>query len=201
MTAEEYFDSLAAVWDGEFVVCALGESANGWWNATHSDVAYYMHGAMGFASSFALGLALAAPERRVWALDSDGGLAMNLGGLLTEASLQPVNLTHVVLNNHCYQSLRGTPLVNGGRTDYASVARAAGIADVHEVSEPADLVRCVQARDRHTLIIADVAPRRGGEGRFEQPPPLPFEGPEIKYRFGRHTERELGRPVFGPRGY
>jgi hypothetical protein len=32
---------------------------------------------------------------------------MNLGGLLTEASLQPGNLKHFVLSNRCYQTLRG----------------------------------------------------------------------------------------------
>jgi thiamine pyrophosphate-dependent acetolactate synthase large subunit-like protein len=37
-------------------------------------------GAMGFASSFELGLAVSVPEREIWILDSDGGAAMNAGG-------------------------------------------------------------------------------------------------------------------------
>ena len=44
---------------GEAVaVCALGMAANEWWAATKSEDSFYMHGAMGFAASFALGLAL-----------------------------------------------------------------------------------------------------------------------------------------------
>ncbi|HYC47725.1 MAG TPA: aldehyde dehydrogenase, partial [Burkholderiales bacterium] len=41
------------------VVCALGMAANEWWAITRSEDSFYMHGAMGFAASFALGLALA----------------------------------------------------------------------------------------------------------------------------------------------
>lgn len=202
MTNDEYFATLARLRHDEFVVCALGESADGWWNATHSDTAYYMHGAMGYASSFGMGLALAAPERRVWVLDSDGGVCMNLGGLLTEASQQPCNLTHLVLDNHCYQSIRGAHLVNADRTDYMAIARGAGIENVRPVATPEALETAItENQDRHVLVIADVERREGGSEQFEPPPPLPFEGPEIKYRFGRHTESALGRPVFGPKGY
>src|SRR5919204_281359 len=42
-------------------------------------------GCMGKASSLGLGLALGRPERRVWVLDGDGSLVMNLGTLVTMA--------------------------------------------------------------------------------------------------------------------
>src|SRR5919106_366518 len=105
MNNDEYIESLVSAWKDELVVCALGRSADGWWSATRSSECYYVEGAMGFASSVGLGLALAIPEVNVWVLDSDGGLAMNLGGVLTEASLQPPNLLRIVLNNHGYQCL------------------------------------------------------------------------------------------------
>jgi sulfopyruvate decarboxylase subunit beta len=204
MRRAEYFETVRDCWSGQLVVCALGDSADGWWEATGS-TAYYMHGAMGFASSFGVGLALALPDEEVWVLNSDGGLAMNLGGLLTEAATQPPNLLHVVLNNHCYQSLRGATLVNADRTDYAGIARAAGIANVSSPSTAEELARQVRSGgglDGHALVIADVEPRREGDLHALEPaPPLPFEGPEIKYRFGRHVEEKTGRRVFGPRGY
>lgn len=204
MTRDEYFGTLAECWDGQLVVCALGDSADGWWETTGSP-AYYMHGGMGFASSFGVGLALSLPDEEVWVLDSDGGLAMNLAGLLTEAALEPPNLLHIVLENHCYQSLRGAEIVNADRTDYAAIARGAGIANVRSAGTAEELARGVRAGasvERHAFLVADVEPQPGGDSHgLEPPPPLPFEGPEIKYRFGRHVEERTGRRVFGPRGY
>src|SRR6185503_17339922 len=47
-----------------------------WHSATKSEDSFYMHGAMGFAASFALGLALAAQKSSVWLFNSDGSLSM-----------------------------------------------------------------------------------------------------------------------------
>ena len=49
-------------------------------------------GAMGKASSLALGLALAQPDKKVLCLDGDGSLLMNLGALVTLANKAPKNL-------------------------------------------------------------------------------------------------------------
>ena len=49
-------------------------------------------GAMGKASSMALGVALARPKRKVLVLDCDGSLLMNLGSLVTIGNLAPANL-------------------------------------------------------------------------------------------------------------
>ena len=205
MTHEEYFEALLSAMDNEIVVCALGENGDGWWKLTESRSAFYQHGFMGFASSFALGLALSLPEERVWVLNSDGGIAMNLGGLLTEAAWQPPNLLHVILNNHCYQCLRGAELVNAERTDYAAVAHAMGIANVYAVTSHDDLRDAVhewQGMNQHALIVADVEPRGDAlQEQFQEPTVLPFEGPEIKYQFGRAIEERTGRQVFGPSGY
>jgi hypothetical protein len=39
------------------------------------------------------------------------------------------------------------------------------------------------------------------ETGFLRTPPMPYEGPEMKYRFGRALERRFGIEVFGPQGY
>jgi sulfopyruvate decarboxylase subunit beta len=203
MTHDEYFSVLKETWQDELVVCALGTTANAWWSATRNDRTFYMHAAMGFASSFGMGLALGLSSARVWVLDSDGGLAMNLGGLLTMASVRPANLTHVVLNNHGYQTLGGTSLVNSGRTDYAGVAEAAGMDNVTRATTSSMLQDAVvKAREKHhyALVVADVAPAPTSQ-RFEESPRLPFEGAEMKYRFGREIERSCGVQVFGPGGF
>jgi len=54
-------------------------------------------GAMGKASSFALGVALAQPDKRVIIFDGDGSLLMNLGTLVTIAEKAPKNLYHFLV--------------------------------------------------------------------------------------------------------
>lgn len=204
MTNEEYFDALTAAWSDQVVVAALGTSADGWWERTQSREALYVQAAMGFASSCALGLALALPGQEVWSLNSDGGLAMNLGGVLTEAGAQPGNLKHIVLDNHCYGCLHGASLVNDGRSDYAAIARGAGIGQARWVRSGNELLEALTAArgvDGYAFIVADVERPHRSSSSFEAPPPLPIEGPEIKYSVGRAMERRLGRPVFGPRGF
>lgn len=182
------------------VVCALGTAANGWWEVTRSEDSFYMHGAMGFAASFALGLAAAIPETTVWVINSDGSLSMNLGCLLTEAGQQPKNLKHFVIDNQCYQTVSNMPMVNQDGADYAVIARGAGIARALMIDNIEDLDR------KMPEINAAPGPyfihlRVEAEQDYQRPPPFSYEGPEMKYRFGRALERKLGIKVFGPTGF
>jgi thiamine pyrophosphate-dependent acetolactate synthase large subunit-like protein len=200
MKAAQAIEVLAAHRNGAVVVCALGMAANEWWAATRSEDSFYMHGAMGFAASFSLGLALALPDTPVWILNADGSLCMNLGCLLTEAAQAPQNLKHFVVDNGVYQTVGAVPMVNPGRTDYAALARAAGIRHARTVST------VEQLRQELPGMLAEVGPsfmslRVDPESSYAGTPPHDYEGPEMKYRFGRALERRLGIKVFGPNGY
>ena len=92
-------------------------------------------GAMGQASSLALGFALGAPERRVIVLDGDGSLLMNLGSLVTIANAAPNNLLHFVCENGTYEANGGHPIPGKDRVSFAGFARAAGYREAHEFSE------------------------------------------------------------------
>jgi sulfopyruvate decarboxylase subunit beta len=147
---------------GEAVaVCALGMAANEWWAATKSEDSFYMHGAMGFAASFALGLALSLPRVPVWLINADGSLCMNLGCLLTEASQRASNLKHFVVANGVYQTVGALPMVNEGRTDYAAIARAAGFAHARTIETFDELERQlpdIAAEDGPSLTVLKVEP-------------------------------------------
>ena len=200
MRTREAIEALAKRRGDAIAVCALGMAANEWWAATRSEDSFYMHGAMGFAASFALGLALSLPQAAVWLINADGSLCMNLGCLLTEASQAPRNLKHFVVANGVYQTVGALPMVNESRTDYAAIARATGIVrarTVESLDALEQLLPGIVAEDGPSFTVLRVEPESG----FLRTPPMTYEGPEMKYRFGRALERKLGIEVFGPQGY
>jgi thiamine pyrophosphate-dependent acetolactate synthase large subunit-like protein len=191
------FDLLAKRWRNELVVCTLGTVTSEWHARTQSDKAFHMH-AMGIAASFALGLALALSNTPVWLLDSDGGLTMSLGSLIAEGRHKPKNLVHFVLNNGTYQIIGGYPVVSQERIDFTSIARGAGFDHAERFDNLATFeseLDGLLTAGAHRFAVLDVV--------AEPPPkaPVPFEGAEIKYRFGRHIEQQEGVAVFGPYGY
>jgi thiamine pyrophosphate-dependent acetolactate synthase large subunit-like protein len=89
-----------------------------------------LSGAMGKASSLGLGLALAQPSKKVFVLDGDGSLLMNLGTLVTLANKSPKNLYHFLFNNGVYAVTGGQPIPGSDMTDWEGMARAAGYSAV-----------------------------------------------------------------------
>lgn len=86
---------------------------------------YLNVGSMGHASSVALGIALAKPDRHVVVLDGDSAAIMHLGALATIGSANAPNLMHVILNNGAHESVGGQPSA-GHLIDLTSVASACG---------------------------------------------------------------------------
>ena len=88
-------------------------------------------GAMGKASNVGLGVALAQPGRKVFVLDGDGSLLMNLGALVTTSTKQPKNFYHFLFNNGVYAVTGGQPIPGSdGVSDWEEIARGAGYAAV-----------------------------------------------------------------------
>jgi len=117
-------------------------------------------GSMGKASSFGLGLALARPDIRVWVLDTDGALLMNLGSLVTIARAKPANLLHVVYDNEAYDTTGGQPTPGAGIVDFCALARGAGYPVARAYDQPEDLERdlaSILAGPRPALVVLKVA--------------------------------------------
>ncbi len=81
---------------------------------------------MGLASSIGLGLALARPELRVFVLDGDGSLLMNLGSLATIGWTRPANLVLIVWDNEDYGTTGGQDTATAHGADLEAAARAMG---------------------------------------------------------------------------
>ena len=96
-------------------------------------------GAMGKASSLGLGMALAQPDKKVFVLDGDGSLLMNLGTLVTMSNKAPKNLYHFLFNNDVYAVTGGQPIPSSGVSDWEGMAKAAGYAAVFSFDNLEDL--------------------------------------------------------------
>ena len=125
--------------------------------------------AMGHATSVALGLALAQPDRRVIVLSGDGSLLMNLGSLVTVSAQAPRNLVIVVFVNGVYEvtGAQVTPRGSSFPVDYVGMARASGITSVFRWSlleEWRSGVRSALGADGPTVVVLDVAPVPGAVG-------------------------------------
>ena len=94
------------------IVVATYSSATDWLATVDRPLNYFAFGAMGLASSHALGLALARPDKRVIVLDGDGSLLMNLGTLVTIGAVAPKNFTHIVAHNGSYEANGGHSIPN-----------------------------------------------------------------------------------------
>ena len=89
MTRLDATRQLVAAVDDEPIVASLGHPAYDLFAAGDRPANFYTWGSMGLASSIGLGLALAQPELRVFVVDGDGSLLMNLGSLATIGWTRP----------------------------------------------------------------------------------------------------------------
>ena len=121
---------------GDAVVVPTMRATVGWKEASNNimrDVA--ISGAMGKASSFALGVCLSQPDTKVIVYDGDGSLIMNLGTLVTIANKSPKNLYHFVMDNGIYGTTGGQPVPGNGVTSYSGIAKEAGYANSYEFDD------------------------------------------------------------------
>ncbi|HEY8368571.1 MAG TPA: thiamine pyrophosphate-dependent enzyme [Thermodesulfobacteriota bacterium] len=112
----------------EAVVAGIGNTNFDLWAAGQRPQNFYMLGSMGLACPIALGVAIAQPERRVFALEGDGSLLMQLGCLATIAARRPRNLAIVVWDNGAYQITGSQPTATAAGADLVAIARGAGLA-------------------------------------------------------------------------
>ena len=198
----ECFRTLARYRSDEIVVTSAGNSSQAWWAATRdSQASFYLDASMSLSTMFASGLALALPEQRIWAFMGDGAFCMNPGMLMVEREMNLPNLTHFLVSNRAYGATSNAGLPNVENNDYAAMARSMGLDRVFEFASLEAIERefpLIKAANvpGHTFIVLDVEPFSDAEQKLEQPP---FDGPELKYRFGRHIESRTGCNVFGYR--
>ena len=196
------FRFLAGRRRGQLVVTSAGNSSQAWWAVTRdTDASFYLEASMSLSTMFASGLALARPEQKVWAFMGDGAFCMNPGTLMVERQMNLPNLTHFLVSNRHYGGTSNAHLPNQEVNDFAAIARAMGLSRVFDFKSVAELERGFDAAvagnaPGHTFVALEVEPFSDEEQKLPSPP---FDGPELKFRFGRHVERVGNCDVFGYR--
>jgi sulfopyruvate decarboxylase subunit beta len=129
MTHREALEVLAAN-RGDRIVITTHGSIDLWKSLSDTPLDFsYVPTSMGQAPLLGLGLALAQNRHGVVVVTGDGSILMNLGCLVT-LSNYAADLYLLMVDNEVYEVTGGQPTAGAGRTDFAGLARAAGIERV-----------------------------------------------------------------------
>ena len=98
----------------------------------------HVESAMGHAADFALGLAIAQPDRQVIVINGDGSTLMSLGTLVTMAQRPAPNLTMIITENGTYEVTGNQPVPGANSIDYEKICYGAGIKQVCTIDNQND---------------------------------------------------------------
>lgn len=173
---------------GDLVIATTGYTGRELYALQDRPNQFYMVGSMGCASSFALGVALTRPDRRVVVVDGDGAVLMRMGALAVLGTQKPANLIHIVLDNGSYESTGNQATVSPS-VDLCAVARACGYDRVVELNDPEELAQILAERDRpgysSALTFIRVPILSGAPEGLPRPKVTP---PEVAQRFAHFVQ-------------
>ena len=161
---------------GDAIVIPVGTSGRQWRDvSTNEKRDLNLGGAMGQATSAALGVALSLADEKVVMFDAEGALLMNLGILATIAGKQPQNFYHFLLDNECYATTGGQPVPNAQNINYAGMAKEAGYAAAYQFNDLEDLSRQMEeilTQEGPVFVAIKVVPKVENEpiGRRQRRP-------------------------------
>lgn len=129
---------IAAQRTDEVVVTTMGTTVPWGKISTHPLDYASVGSAMGHAADFALGIALAKPDKKVIVLNGDGSMLMCLGTLATITALRtpPRNYLLFVCDNGTYEVTGNQPVPAGNAGfSWTTIAKGVGFEKVYEFSE------------------------------------------------------------------
>lgn len=143
----------------EAVVAGIGHTNFDLWASGQRPQNFYMLGSMGLATPIALGVAIAQPQRKVFALDGDGSILMQLGAFGTVAAVAPKNLAIIIWDNGAYHITGAQKTLTSSTVDLVEVARGAGLKQAQWAADGEHfdaLVDRALAEDGPWLIVAKI---------------------------------------------
>jgi len=135
---------------------------------------------MGGASGLGLGLAIAQPGRKVFVLDGDSSLLLELGTLAQIADVAPANFIHFVFNNGIQFSGVANLDRPGRKLDFCAVALGAGYISARRIGTPGALAEAMtellEAPGPHMVELTITPP-----AKFARQTPQP-EFPDLQFQ-------------------
>ncbi len=149
MNRFEITKRLVSLLNDEAVVGGIGYTNFDLWAASAGEGGrrpqnFYMLGSMGLAVPIGLGVALAQKQRKVFALEGDGSVLMQLGALSTVAARKAANLCIVIMDNGAYQITGGQKTMTEQGADIVGIARASGLEQSAWAADEDAFVELVQ---------------------------------------------------------
>lgn len=159
----------------EAVIGGIGYTNFDLWASGQRPQNFYMLGSMGLAVPIGLGVALAQPQRKVFALEGDGSILMQLGSLATVAARAAKNLAIVIMDNGAYQITGGQKALTAEGADIVAIAKGCGLAQsVWAADESAfeELVALSLKEDGPWLIACRIDAGKPADTTERDPPIL-----------------------------
>ena len=142
MNRREVVEVFAAQRNGAPAITGPGATSGTLWSLGHQPATIY-NMELGYATAMCLGVALAAPDQRVYALEGDGSTIAGLATLTSIGRHRPPNLVVIVFDNGVYATGVG---VGEGVTEETGTSHGTRIAAVAvNCGIPADRVTEVEA--------------------------------------------------------
>jgi len=165
------------------VISAKGHISRSLYSNCDKTSNFYMIGSMGLASSIGLGVALKNPNKKVFVLDGDGNILMNLGSLTTIGTIKPKNLIHFVLDNGIHESTGGQP-TNSNQIALERIAKAANYV-IYKTGSPTELkkiLKKIENLNGPIMILIKILQNSEVGKRIEIKPIM------IKHRFSNYLK-------------
>jgi phosphonopyruvate decarboxylase len=134
---------------------------------------FYTVGSMGCSAAIAMSIAMKIQDKKVFVLDGDGSLLMQMGTIATIGHYSPKNLCHIILDNQSHDSTGGQPTVSE-TVNFEKVAISCGYRHANTVKNKKDLTEKFRGI-------------------------LKMEGPQmLVVKIKKGSRKDLGRPTISP---
>ena len=176
---EECLRILAKYRTDEVMVTSMGATVP-WSKFSDHPLDYASVGsAMGHAADFALGIAMAQPNRKVLALNGDGSMLMCLGTLATIAGLKKPahNFYLFVCHNGTYEVTGNQHIPGRSGFSFSAIAKGVGMQRVYDFNTAESLdasLPDILNEDGPTLITIEMIPAN-------EPPPHRSSDNAVRY--------------------
>ena len=182
MKRDECLAVLARLRDERAVVVTTMGSVAPWSRLSQSVLDFHSAGsAMGHAADFAMGLALAQPDRSVWVLNGDGSMLMSLGTMVTICQTPAPNLVLFVLQNDTFEVTGNQSIPGAGMISMVQMAHGAGFKRAYEFDNTVDMSqRMPPLLAGHGLIFVNLRIERGQEPAPKLDCPLSVPAAELR---------------------